>query len=213
VIVGAPHLERVPAFEPGHDPVLIVHAHRVETSTVTCERVQPIPGRHVQVIEPRHGVDLIQFATHDGPEFARDAPSRLAVDAVPDVARRIIGQRPESLNSTIAHLACYRSAPRVGPSRRQGYSLRTGFNTVTHRYEATRIASTNTIRISETGGYDENTKQFELKSEYPLAGDTRHQRTVIQSASADTMMATSYLSFGTVPESKGVEIKYTRRTK
>jgi Protein of unknown function (DUF1579) len=89
----------------------------------------------------------------------------------------------------------------------------TGFNTVTHRYEATRIASTNTIRISETGGYDENTKQFELKAEYPLAGDTWHQRTVIQSASADTMMATSYLSFGTVPEWKGVEIKYTRRTK
>ena len=89
----------------------------------------------------------------------------------------------------------------------------TGFNTVTHRYEATRIASTNTIRISETGAYDENTKQFELKAEYPLAGDTWHQRTVIQSTSADTMTATSYLSFGTVPEWKGVEIKYARRTK
>lgn len=89
----------------------------------------------------------------------------------------------------------------------------TGFNTATHRYEATRIASTNTIRISETGGYDENTKQFELKAEYPLAGDTWHQRTVIQPTSADTMIATSYLSFGTVLEWKGVEIKYTRRAK
>jgi hypothetical protein len=89
----------------------------------------------------------------------------------------------------------------------------TGFNTFTHQYEATRIASTNTIRIAETGGYDENTKQFELKAEYPLAGDTWHQRTVIQPTSADTMTATSYLSFGTVPEWKGVEIKYTRRIK
>ncbi len=89
----------------------------------------------------------------------------------------------------------------------------TGFNTVTKRYEATRIASTNTIRIAETGGYDESTKQFELKAEYPLAGDTWHQRTVIQSTSADTMTATSYLSFGTVPEWKGVEIRYTRRIK
>jgi hypothetical protein len=89
----------------------------------------------------------------------------------------------------------------------------TGFNTFTHRYEATRISSTNTIRIAETGTYDENTKQFELSAEYPLAGDTWRQRTVIQPTSADTMTATSYLSFGTVPEWKGVEIKYTRRMK
>ena len=51
---------------------------------------------------------------------------------------------------------------------------------MTHQYEATRIASTNTIRIAETGGYDEKTNQFELKADYPLAGDTWHQRTVIQ---------------------------------
>src|SRR5262245_35248361 len=89
----------------------------------------------------------------------------------------------------------------------------TGFNTVTHKYEATRIASTNTIRIVETGGYDESTKQFELKADYPLAGDTWHQRTVIQPTTADTMMAASYLSFGTVSEWKSVEIKYTRRVK
>lgn len=89
----------------------------------------------------------------------------------------------------------------------------TGFNTDSHKYEATRIASTNTMRIVETGGYDEKTRQFELKADYPLAGDTWHQRTVIQSISADAMAATSYLSFGTVPEWKGVEIKYTRRAK
>jgi len=89
----------------------------------------------------------------------------------------------------------------------------TGFNTTTRRYEATRIASTNTIRIAETGGYDESTKQFELKADYPLAGDTWHQRTVIQNTSPDAMIATSYLSFGTVPEWKSVEIKYSRRAR
>src|SRR5438445_11587292 len=31
----------------------------------------------------------------------------------------------------------------------------TGFNTATRQYEATRIATTNTARIAETGGYDE----------------------------------------------------------
>jgi Protein of unknown function (DUF1579) len=89
----------------------------------------------------------------------------------------------------------------------------TGFNTATHQYEATRIASTNTIRIAETGSYDEKTRQFELKADYPLAGDTWHQRTVIQQPSADSMVAASYLSFGQVPEWKGAEIKYTRRAK
>jgi Protein of unknown function (DUF1579) len=87
----------------------------------------------------------------------------------------------------------------------------TGFNTVTHVYEATRIASTNSIRIVESGGYDEKSRQFELKADYPLAGETWHQRTVIQPVSNDAMVAASYLSFGQVPEWKGMEIKYTRR--
>lgn len=87
----------------------------------------------------------------------------------------------------------------------------TGFNTATHQYEATRIASTNTIRIAETGGYDEKAMRFELKADYLLAGDTWHQRTVIEPLSTNTMIVSSYLSFGSVPEWKGVEIKYTRR--
>jgi hypothetical protein len=89
----------------------------------------------------------------------------------------------------------------------------TGFNTDTRRYEATRISSTNTARIAETGVFDDTTKQFELKADYQLAGDTWHQRTVIQQTSPDSMIATSYLSFGAVPEWKGAEIKYVRRSK
>lgn len=88
----------------------------------------------------------------------------------------------------------------------------TGFNTSTHQYEATRIASTNTIRIAEAGTYDEQSKQFETRGEYAFAGDTWHQRTVVQPLTGDTMLATSYLSFGKVPEWKAVEIRYTRAT-
>jgi hypothetical protein len=89
----------------------------------------------------------------------------------------------------------------------------TGFNPETHQYEATRIASTNASRVVEAGGYDGKTQQFELRADYPLAGETWHQRTVIQTTSADRMVAASYLSFGQIPEWKAVEIKYARRAK
>ncbi len=89
----------------------------------------------------------------------------------------------------------------------------TGYNSESHQYEATRIASTNTIRIAESGGWDDVAKSLTLKASYPLAGDTWTQRTVIQQPSPDAMVASSYLSFGAVPEWKGVEIKYTRRAK
>ena len=88
----------------------------------------------------------------------------------------------------------------------------TGFNTGTHEYEATRIASTNTIRIAESGVWDEQARHFELKGSYQLAGDMWTQRTVIQPISADTMVVASYLSFGKVPEWKAVEIRYKRKT-
>ena len=87
----------------------------------------------------------------------------------------------------------------------------TGYNAGTKQYEATRISSTNTARIAEAGSYDEASKTFVLMADFPLAGETWHQRTVIQPVSADAMLVTSYLSFGSVPEWKGVEIKYTRR--
>lgn len=87
----------------------------------------------------------------------------------------------------------------------------TGFNPETRQYEATRIASTNSARIAESGTYDDAAKRFELRAEYPLAGSTWHQRTVIEQPSPDTMVAMSFLSFGTVPEWKAVEIRYTRR--
>ena len=89
----------------------------------------------------------------------------------------------------------------------------TGFNTSTHQYEATRISSTNPGRIAEAGAWDEQTHSFELKASYVMAGDTWTQRTVIQPISATSMVATSYLSFGKVPEWKAVEIKYTRSAK
>lgn len=89
----------------------------------------------------------------------------------------------------------------------------TGFNSSTKQYEATRIATTNNARIAEAGTFDAAKNQFELKADYPLAGDTWHQRTVIQQTSPDAMTAASYLSFGSVPEWRAVEIRYVRRPK
>ena len=89
----------------------------------------------------------------------------------------------------------------------------TGFNTSTKEYEATRIASTNTIRITENGLWDDQTKRFELKGSYQLAGDTWTQRTVIQPIAGDSMVVASYLSFAKIPEWKALEIRYKRTSK
>ena len=85
----------------------------------------------------------------------------------------------------------------------------TGYNPATKQYEATRISSTNPGQIRETGTYDDVSNRYELKAAFDMMGSTWHQRTVIQPM-ADSMVATSYLSFGDVPEWKGVEIRYRR---
>lgn len=86
----------------------------------------------------------------------------------------------------------------------------TGYNTHTKQYEATRIATTNTIRVSEAGRFDGASKEFELKAEYPFEGNMWRQRTVITLRGKGPITAVSYLSFGNVPEWKGVEIRYGR---
>ena len=90
---------------------------------------------------------------------------------------------------------------------------RTGYDTGTHGYEATRISSSNPIRIAESGVWNEKDHRFESKATFMLAGDTWTQRTLIEPTTADAMLATSYLSFGTVPEWKAVEIRYARRSR
>jgi hypothetical protein len=95
VVIGALHVDRVWAFEAEHDPILIVHAQRVEPSQITAERVQPVPGWHSQILEARDSVELIKLATHDWPELARKPTGRFAFGAVPDVPRRLICERPD----------------------------------------------------------------------------------------------------------------------
>jgi hypothetical protein len=95
VVVGALHVERISAFEAKHDPILVVDSHGVEPSPISAERVQSVPGRHFQIVKFCHRVDLIEFATPVWPELARNPPSRLAVDAVPDLPGRFIGERPD----------------------------------------------------------------------------------------------------------------------
>jgi hypothetical protein len=95
VIVGASHIERVSAFKAEHDSILVGHTDGVEPSHVTTEGVQPVAGRNLQILEARDRVNLIEFAPHVRPQLARDPPSGLAVDAVPDVPGRFIGERPD----------------------------------------------------------------------------------------------------------------------
>ena len=94
MIVGAAHVQRVCTVEPEDDPILVVHAKGMGSSKITAQRVQPIPGRHFQVIKPRYSIYLIQFTTHDLPELPGDTSRSLAVDAVPDVPSAVIRQRP-----------------------------------------------------------------------------------------------------------------------
>jgi hypothetical protein len=86
-----------------------------------------------------------------------------------------------------------------------------GFNTTTREYEATRLSNNITGRIAESGVWNEQTASFELKAPYKMAGETWIQRTIIQPMSADSMVATSYLSFGNVPEWRAVEMRYKRK--
>src|SRR3982750_4325647 len=65
-----------------------------------------------------------------------------------------------------------------------------GFNPGTRQYEATRISSTNSIRIAESGVWNEQDRCFELKATYAMAGDPWTQRTVIQPTSAERMVGT-----------------------
>ena len=95
MIVSAPHVERVGAFEAEHDSILIVDADGVKLSQVPAKRVQSVARRHFQVLKPRDGVDLIQLATHIRPEFTRNPSGRLAIDAIPDVPRGVIRKRSD----------------------------------------------------------------------------------------------------------------------
>jgi hypothetical protein len=95
VVVGALDVERISAFEAKYDPILVVDSHGVEPSQIGAKAVQAVTGRHLQIVKPSHRVDLIEFATHVGPELARNPPSCLTVDAVPDVPGRFTGERPD----------------------------------------------------------------------------------------------------------------------
>ena len=86
--------------------------YRVESSKGTPKSVQPISRGHLQIIEPDHRVDLIELATHDRPQFARDTPSCLTVDAVPDVARPWLSfTRGQKFSTQQVH--CFAASPRL----------------------------------------------------------------------------------------------------
>jgi hypothetical protein len=85
----------------------------------------------------------------------------------------------------------------------------TGYNADSKVYEATRVASTNTIRIAESGTFKDGALVLEAK--YPFMGETWTQRTVIKQTGDDAMHIDVFMGHGKAPEWKGCEISYKRR--
>jgi hypothetical protein len=67
---------RMAALPSKRDAVLVVHADAVPPGLVSLQGLQPIPGRHQQIIEPSGGVQQLQLPVGDAPQVARDAPGR-----------------------------------------------------------------------------------------------------------------------------------------
>lgn len=92
MVIGAADIVGILPFESKDDAALIVDPNGVIADAVTLERVKSIAGRHPQVVEFRHRVDLIQFSSDDRPQGFRNPAGCLAVDPVPDVLRRVVGE-------------------------------------------------------------------------------------------------------------------------
>lgn len=85
----------------------------------------------------------------------------------------------------------------------------TGFNASTRLYQATRIASTNTIAIWEQGAYNAGSGRLDLRAEYPFAGEIWRQRSLITPSPEPSVDV--YVGHADVPDWKGTELRYRRR--
>ena len=63
MVIGAADVLGVLVVEAKHDAILIVDANAVISGAIGAERMQPVARRHSQIVEPRHGVNLIQLAS------------------------------------------------------------------------------------------------------------------------------------------------------
>jgi hypothetical protein len=88
-----------------------------------------------------------------------------------------------------------------------------GFNKATGKYEGFWIDTMSTFMQTESGDYDARTKTFHMTSQLlcPIAKVPLDKRTVIRIESADRHVMEMYFSGQGQPESKAMEITYTRR--
>ena len=105
MVIGTPHVVRVRSLKPKDDPVLVVDANRVEACEVAHERVQSVARRHLQVIELRDRINLVQLPLDDRPQVPRDAPGSLVVDPF-QMSLVVSSASVRITSSTIARLAC-----------------------------------------------------------------------------------------------------------
>jgi hypothetical protein len=71
VVVDAANVDRIGTNELEHDPILVVHAHRMPPFQVACQRVKAVPRRDPEIVEFRYRVQLVELPSDDRPEVPR----------------------------------------------------------------------------------------------------------------------------------------------
>ncbi len=88
-----------------------------------------------------------------------------------------------------------------------------GFNKTIGKYEGFWIDTMSTFMQTEVGDYDEATKTFNMTSEMlcPMSKEPMAKRTVLRIDSLDQHVMEMYFKAEGQPESKAMEITYTRK--
>lgn len=83
----------IPILKTKSDPQPVIDPNAVASFLVTLQRLQPISGRHTQIVEFCGGIYHIEFASHYRPDVLLNFPRRLRVFAVEQVLGRWIRKR------------------------------------------------------------------------------------------------------------------------
>jgi len=90
VVVTELDLIGIAVFKAEADAPLVIYRDRVLSATIAFERMQPIAGRDLQVVDPSGGIDLLQLA-HSSCDHVRRHAFRFAGQV--QLLRLRIGER------------------------------------------------------------------------------------------------------------------------
>jgi hypothetical protein len=106
VIVCAANLFTIAVRELEDDSILPVHADTVKTNEISPQLLQPVGGRHPQVLDGCAGIQQIEFLLHPAPELASNPAGRFGVAPVIDVGGRYIPETGDHRNSIPEYPLC-----------------------------------------------------------------------------------------------------------